>query len=209
MPANPEISRGRPKTTKRRRKTDKNSPKTGESEIRRTQRMARFLDMRLQGWSHRQIGEAETPKLTATRVGQIIEEALKKTLKEPSENIRAIEDMRLDEMLLALYPNALKGDPIAVDRVLAIMARRAALYGLNAPTKVEQSGPNGAPMQTEVQINDAAAAFDVKVAKARASAAAARDAQSAAANIAAGPDGGAGPGSGDGVAGEPVPGGEG
>lgn len=57
------------------------------------------------------------------------------------------EDLaRLDELLEVLYPIAtlkqrgVKGWLFAVDRVMAVLERRAKLLGLDAPTKVQQDG---------------------------------------------------------------------
>jgi hypothetical protein len=96
--------------------------------------------------------------------------ALKKMNDELAEQVRQLELQRLDEMQTALYAAALspvpqtaldrEGKPVIVDsgrdqqlrvidRVIKIMERRDALMGVNAPTKVEQSGPNGEPIKTE------------------------------------------------------------
>jgi hypothetical protein len=61
-------------------------------------------------------------------------------VQEPAEELRTMEVARLDQMLLGLWPKAIKGDTWAVDRVLKIMERRAALLGLDAPVKRELSG---------------------------------------------------------------------
>lgn len=66
--------------------------------------------------------------------------ALKKTLQEPADELRAIEVERMDQMLAGLWPKATTGDTWAVDRVLKIMERRANLLGLDAPVKREISG---------------------------------------------------------------------
>ena len=66
-------------------------------------------------------------------------------VREPAEAVRKIELDRLDALQRSLWPAALKGDlrdlP-AVDRVLAVMGRRARLLGLDAPATIvgAQSG---------------------------------------------------------------------
>lgn len=60
-----------------------------------------------------------------------VQTALKKTLREPADELRQLELERLDAMLLGLWPQAQRGNQGAVDRVLKIMERRAKLLGLD------------------------------------------------------------------------------
>lgn len=62
--------------------------------------------------------------------------ALDRTLREPADELRELEVARLDALLLALWPQATRGDLGAIDRVLRLMERRAKLLGLDAPTQV-------------------------------------------------------------------------
>jgi hypothetical protein len=66
--------------------------------------------------------------------------ALAATLQEPAEGLRELELARLDRLQLALWPKATAGNLRAVDRVLAIMRRRAALLGLDAPRRHHVAG---------------------------------------------------------------------
>lgn len=66
--------------------------------------------------------------------------ALKKTLQEPTDELRHLELQRLDAMLNALWPAIMKQDgytPRTVEVALKVMDRRAALLGLDAPKQVE------------------------------------------------------------------------
>jgi hypothetical protein len=56
---------------------------------------------------------------------------------EMSADFRAKELARLAELQEALHAKALKGDNAAVDRVLAILDRRAKLLGVSAPPAAE------------------------------------------------------------------------
>lgn len=80
-------------------------------------------------------------------------ERLTAVCDEQAEEMRAIEVERLDAMLLGLWARAARGDEAAVDRVLKIQARRAALLGLDAPTKQEHAGPGGAAIPVTVNVN--------------------------------------------------------
>ena len=48
------------------------------------------------------------------------------------EKLRTLELARCDELQVALWPNALRADAEAVRAILRVMARRAALLGLDA-----------------------------------------------------------------------------
>lgn len=57
--------------------------------------------------------------------------------------LRVLEERRLDAILMVLWPLVRGGDQGAVDRVLRVMQRRAALRGLDAPTKLAPTDPTG------------------------------------------------------------------
>jgi hypothetical protein len=50
-------------------------------------------------------------------------------------------------MRLALDPK--KGDPRVADTLIRISERVAKLHGLDAPQRIEASGPDGGPIQTQ------------------------------------------------------------
>jgi len=62
--------------------------------------------------------------------------ALRALTREPAEELRTLELARLDDLLAGLWADARKGHVLKIDRVLKIMARRAALLGLDAPRRV-------------------------------------------------------------------------
>jgi hypothetical protein len=84
-----------------------------------------------------------------------IHSAMKRTLREGADDLRELEEMRLDDMLLAIANHVKAGNLTAIDRALKIQARRAALRGLDMPAKVELGGEVGikAPEIIEVIKN--------------------------------------------------------
>lgn len=58
-----------------------------------------------------------------------------------------MELYRLDRIRLWLDPK--KGDPRVADRLIRISERVAKLHRLDAPQRIEASGPNGGPIETE------------------------------------------------------------
>jgi len=81
-----------------------------------------------------------------------VRKALRSVIEQPALEFLALELSRLDALQQAVWDQALRGDPKAVDAVLKIMDRRATYLGLNAP-------PGGwpAPEQQAPQLtgNDA------------------------------------------------------
>lgn len=76
---------------------------------------------------------------------------LQEKMSEETESLRAMELARLDVMQKAIWLPARNGNFGAIDRILRIMERRAALVGLDAPTKVAATQADGTdidPMET-------------------------------------------------------------
>lgn len=63
--------------------------------------------------------------------------ALNAEAKEEAEELRALELARLDDLHAVYYEKAINGDGFALDRVLAIQARRARYTGIEAPNKAD------------------------------------------------------------------------
>lgn len=74
---------------------------------------------------------------------QAVKAALKASLSEPAEGVREMELKRLDDMLLAMWPQVKSGNQGAIDRCLRIQERRSRLLGLDAPTKIAPTDPTG------------------------------------------------------------------
>ena len=105
-----------------------------EIQIAAREREARALQLRKAGASFEQIGRALG--VSTPRAWRIFQRGLARVVHEPAEELRQLEALRLDGLLTAMWPHAMAGKGWAVDRVLAIMQRRARLLGLDAPTRV-------------------------------------------------------------------------
>jgi hypothetical protein len=104
---------------------------TGTDRIKRQQRDAGIINLRCQGHTLDVIGQAQDPPLSPQRIHQIVRRALVDAVVEEVELMRAIEGRRLDELQAALYERGINGDVQAVACILAIMQRRARLFGLD------------------------------------------------------------------------------
>jgi hypothetical protein len=79
---------------------------------------------------------------------------LKTTRLESAKKLRRLELRRLDKLMLQLWPKATGNPPdlAALDRLLAIMKRRAALTGLDVSTSKAKNGGNDANTKM-IQVN--------------------------------------------------------
>lgn len=68
------------------------------------------------------------------------------------EEAAHVEYARLERLNLALWTRAIQGDLKAVDLVLKIAARRAALLGLDAPKRREPTALDGGPIGTTSEV---------------------------------------------------------
>ena len=115
---------------------------TGKIGIERQMKVSAILTKRLSGMSLREIGEAEG--VTPQAICQMVQRVLRERISETVEQARSLELMRLDQLLKAVWPNAMNGDIACIDRCLAIMQRRARLLGLDMQVGGGlRFGPNG------------------------------------------------------------------
>lgn len=95
-----------------------------------TERQAEALRLRAGGMEFEHIAEKLGYRSKSGAYNAVMA-GLKKTLQEPADELRTMEAERLDRMLAGLWEPAVSGHTWSVDRVLAIMDRRAKLLGLD------------------------------------------------------------------------------
>ena len=111
-------------------------------------RDAEALRLRSNGLTYDAIGQKMAcHKATALRR---CERALIEIPREEAENYRKLEDLRLDEMSMVLWPLVESGSLQAIDRLLAISKRRAKLWGLDAPTSTRRSNSFRRPTASDL-----------------------------------------------------------
>lgn len=106
--------------------------------VHAAQRREQAVNMRIGGATFAQIGK----QLGMTRQGarQAVQAALYATAKsteEKADELRVLEMHRLDALQAANWQDAMNGDIQKGKLLLSIMTRRAAMLGLDAPTKTE------------------------------------------------------------------------
>lgn len=107
-----------------------------EQQIAAAERQRRALEMRRQGKPYSEIA-TEVGYASASGAHAAVRTALKKTLQEPADELRRLENTRLDAMLLALWPAIVKGDAKAIAAGVKISERRAKLNGLDEPAELD------------------------------------------------------------------------
>lgn len=93
------------------------------------------IELRAAGASYREIGAALG--VTHVTARNWVLTAVDEVKYEQAETMRKVEGTSLDRLQRALWPQAIQGDAKAAQGVLRIMERRARLFGLDAPVKVD------------------------------------------------------------------------
>jgi hypothetical protein len=107
------------------------------------ERRAFIFKLRRAGVTYREIAERAIEKFGLERlpqgwndlyackdVGRELDR-LRTELNESVKDLRNMQDERLNDLFVSLWPQAMRGHQGAVDRVLRIMDRRAKLWGLD------------------------------------------------------------------------------
>lgn len=126
----------------------KQKAKELEVELRRE----KAAKLKLGGISMRQI--ARELGVSVGTVHSDLEAVLARTLDTADAHIRMERDVslgRCEVALRALWPRICRGDTEAINAFVRIDQRRAKLLGLDAPTKQELSGPDGAPIEVSTR----------------------------------------------------------
>ncbi len=107
-------------------------------------RKLKSFQLRLEGKSYREIGRLQD--ISEAQAHRDVAQVLQSTLdnnKEDIEQLRQIEVERLDNYLDSIDWKKNVGDYKAIELSLKIQDRRAKLLGLDAPTKVAPTNPDG------------------------------------------------------------------
>lgn len=119
--------------------------------IEAKERQLKALELRKTGASFVSIGRELDVSESMAR--QYVKSAVKAFIPlELIEEIIALENARLDALLKALWPAAMDGHPRSVEVALGVMARRAAMLGLDAPTRIAQTDAAGNDMPFVIEV---------------------------------------------------------
>lgn len=93
--------------------------------------------MALAGLTYEQIGEHLG--VSASRASQLVNNTLEQTRNYAADQLRELENARLDRAQAAIWTDVIEGDLKAISTYLRIAERRAKLNGLDAPAKVQMA----------------------------------------------------------------------
>lgn len=118
------------------------------------------LKLRREGKTYQEIAD-ELQLSNKGNAHRLVKRALKMTLQEDADGVRALDGSRL-EALIAAHWNAATGvtydddqkavapDPAAGNLVLRAVDRHIKLYGADMPSKHELTGAGGSPLIVEI-----------------------------------------------------------
>lgn len=125
------------------------------------QRAAKAMQLRILGFTFDTIAK-QCGFTNRGSAYNAVKRELQRTVRQPADELRTLEVERLDALLTAFMPKALKGDSWSCRRVLDIMERRSLLLGLDAPKDVRLAGqvdvsivPQGQVRKIAVEMLDA------------------------------------------------------
>lgn len=122
------------------KKNQRGPPKTSPKAIKVAEKHAAALELRKAGVSLAMIAQT-LGYSEASGAHKAIKRAITKIVKEPAEELLALELERLDAIQIEVYRSAKQGHLGAIDRLLRIMERRSKLLGLDlAKERLEHSG---------------------------------------------------------------------
>jgi hypothetical protein len=114
-------------------------------------RERKTLEMRRAGASFDEIAQA-TGYSDRAAAHKAFKRALARTLQQPAAELRELEQDRLDRLLLAVWPRAMRGELGAIDRALRVAERRARLMGLDHADGIAERQVRLAELQAQLLL---------------------------------------------------------
>lgn len=113
---------------------------TSPAKLNKREKHNKALELRKAGASYEAIAKS-LGYAGPSGAKHAVEKALERAIREPAEELRALEYERLNHLMMVLWARAQAGELPAIDRVLRIQERIAALMGYDRvqPTHVQQN----------------------------------------------------------------------
>src|SRR5262249_49496020 len=109
-------------------------------------------ELRKEGKTYAQIGQMlGFSEQRAHRIVTLELQRLNAKRAEQASEVTRLELERLDSLLASVWLQAKAGEGPAIDRCLAVMARRAKLLGIDQPEKREVFGSGGGPLRFSLE----------------------------------------------------------
>jgi ATP-dependent Clp protease ATP-binding subunit ClpA len=117
-------------------------PNDAKKKVAQNEKQRQALELRLKGLNFSEIAK-ELGYKGADGAWKAVQEAMRKTIQEPADEVRKQEIERLDRMQKALWDRVVGGELEAYPVMLKLFERRAKLLGLDAPAKQAFTSPDG------------------------------------------------------------------
>ena len=121
-----------------------NSERGRPDRVKTLEREEQALELRRAGASYREI--ARILRVSVRTAHSVVQRGIGRHISavaDQGEHVLHLELDRLDRLLRAVWPQAIQGQPQAVDRALRIMERRSSFLGLDAPRKIAPTTVEG------------------------------------------------------------------
>jgi len=125
-------------------KTGQPGGKTGEKQLAKAENALKIWQMRRAGYTIREI--AAQVGLSKSEVGRMVKEALDDYHVKNQDQVAdyvALETGRIEVIMRAFMPKAQTGNASAADVVLKAHDRLARMHGMDAPSKIAPTTPDG------------------------------------------------------------------
>src|SRR5699024_556363 len=113
-----------------------------------SQRRVEAMTLRLAGLTYQQI--AERMDLSESGAYDLVKRSFRYVETDTVDEMRQLENDRLDRAQAAIWPKVLKGEESAISTFLSISGQRARINGLNSPPKVGIRGGVSTEMESAV-----------------------------------------------------------
>lgn len=112
-------------------------PEPKDRELALQARRTKAVSMALAGLSDEQVGRELGISTSGAR--ELIARTLEDTRNYQVDQMRQVENARLDRAQAAIWSEVLKGDLKAINAFIRISERRSRMNGLDAPSKIQMS----------------------------------------------------------------------
>lgn len=121
-------------------------------ELQDKARRAKAVTLAMSGMTYEQVGDSLGVSPAAAK--KLVKRTIEETRNYAVDELRDLENARLDRAQAAVWPEVVEGDKQAIKLYLSIAERRSRLNGLDAPSKVQMAVSVKAEMEqalTELQ----------------------------------------------------------
>ena len=105
--------------------------RTSSRKIEAALKEARAIELRLQGFNYREIADALGYASAGSAHKAVVRGLARLYPREKAEDLLRLELARLDHILWVLWPKVERGDLVAIDRALRVIALQSRLLGLD------------------------------------------------------------------------------